>query len=64
MLGVRGRCLHDNGAYLPYGLILPFTLVGPLPGPYALEAVDVTLDVVFTNKVPTTPIRGAGFRQS
>ena len=58
--GVRGRCLHDNGAYLPYGLILPFTLLGPLPGPYALEAVDVTLDVVFTNKVPTTPIRGAG----
>ena len=60
MLGVRGRCLHDNGAYLPYGLILPFTLLGPLPGPYALAAVDVTLDVVFTNKVPTTPIRGAG----
>ena len=60
MLGVRGRCLHDNGAYLPYGLILPFTLLGPLPGPYALEAIDVALDVVFTNKVPTTPIRGAG----
>jgi carbon-monoxide dehydrogenase large subunit len=60
MLGVRGRCLHDNGAYLPYGLILPFTLLGPLPGPYALEAIDVGVEVVFTNKVPTTPIRGAG----
>src|SRR5579883_449551 len=60
LLGLRGRCLHDNGAYLPYGLILPFTCLGPLPGPYALEAVDVSLDVVFTNKVPTTPIRGAG----
>jgi carbon-monoxide dehydrogenase large subunit len=60
MRGVRGRCLHDNGAYLPYGLILPFTLLGPLPGPYALDAVDVSLEVVFTNKVPTTPIRGAG----
>jgi len=60
MLGIRGRCLHDNGAYLPYGLILPFTCLGPMPGPYALEAVDVSLDVVFTNKVPTTPIRGAG----
>src|SRR5262249_6180864 len=60
IIGMRGRCLHDNGAYLPYGLILPFTLLGPLPGPYALEAIDVALDVVFTNKVPTTPIRGAG----
>jgi carbon-monoxide dehydrogenase large subunit len=60
MLGVRGRCLHDNGAYVPYGLILPFTSVGPFPGPYALAALDVTLDAVFTNKVPTTPVRGAG----
>jgi carbon-monoxide dehydrogenase large subunit len=60
MLGIRGRCLHDNGAYLPYGLILPFTSIGPFPGPYALAALDVALDVVFTNKVPTTPIRGAG----
>ncbi len=60
MLGIRGRCLHDNGAYLPYGLILPVTSIGPFPGPYALEALDVSLDVVFTNKVPTTPIRGAG----
>jgi aerobic carbon-monoxide dehydrogenase large subunit len=60
MRGIRGRCLHDNGAYLPYGLILPFTSLGPFPGPYALDALDVSLDVVFTNKVPTTPIRGAG----
>jgi carbon-monoxide dehydrogenase large subunit len=60
MLGIRGRCLHDNGAYLPYGLILPFTSVGPFPGPYALDALDISLDVIFTNKVPTTPVRGAG----
>ena len=60
MLGVRGRCLHDNGAYVPYGLILPITALGPFPGPYALEALDITLDAMFTNKVPTTPIRGAG----
>ena len=31
MLGVRGRCVHDNGAYAPYGLILPATaIVAPL----------------------------------
>jgi carbon-monoxide dehydrogenase large subunit len=60
MLAVRGRCLHDNGAYAPYGLILPASTLGPFPGPYALEALDITLDAAFTNKVPTTPVRGAG----
>lgn len=60
LLAVRGRCLHDNGAYVPYGLILPVTLLSPFPGPYALEALDITIDVAFTNKVPTSPVRGAG----
>ena len=60
VLGIRGSVLHDNGAYLPYGLVLPFTSLGPLPGPYAIGACEVSLDVIFTNAVPTTPIRGAG----
>jgi carbon-monoxide dehydrogenase large subunit len=59
MLAVRGRCLHDNGAYLPYGLILAGTATGSFPGPYALQALDLTLDVIFTNMVPNTPVRGA-----
>jgi aerobic carbon-monoxide dehydrogenase large subunit len=60
MRGVRGRCIHDNGAYLPYGVILPATALGSFPGPYALEALDVTIDVVLTNLVPNAPVRGAG----
>jgi aerobic carbon-monoxide dehydrogenase large subunit len=60
LLGIRGRCLHDNGAFVPYGLILPASTVASFPGPYALEALDITLDVVMTNMVPTTPVRGAG----
>jgi aerobic carbon-monoxide dehydrogenase large subunit len=60
LLAIRGRCLHDNGAYVPYGLILPASTVASFPGPYALEALDITLDVVMTNIVPTTPVRGAG----
>jgi carbon-monoxide dehydrogenase large subunit len=60
MLGVRGRCVHDNGAYAPYGLILPATALSSFPGPYALEAFDITIDVVLTNLVPTSPVRGAG----
>ena len=58
--GVRGRCIHDNGAYAPYGLILPATALASFPGPYALEAFDIAIDVVLTNLVPTSPVRGAG----
>ncbi len=60
MLGVRGRCIHDNGAYAPYGLILPATTLSSFPGPYALAAFDIAIDVVLPNLVPTSPVRGAG----
>ena len=60
MLGVRGHCLHDNGAYLPYGVVLPVTSMSSFPGPYALEALEISIDVIYTNMVPNTPVRGAG----
>lgn len=60
MIGVRGRCIHDNGAYVPYGAIAPGTSLGSFPGPYALEALDIRIDIVFTNLTPNTPVRGAG----
>ncbi len=60
VLGLRAKCIHDNGAYLPYGLLLALTSVVPFPGAYAIPAIDASLDVAFTNAVPTTPIRGAG----
>ncbi len=60
LLGVRGRVIHDNGAFVPYGLLLPMTSLTPLPGPYAVPALDVAMDVVFTNTAPNSPIRGAG----
>jgi carbon-monoxide dehydrogenase large subunit len=60
VVALRAKCIHDNGAYLPYGLLLPMTSIVPFPGPYAIPAMDVALDVVFTNAVPTSPIRGAG----
>ncbi|HEX7054672.1 MAG TPA: xanthine dehydrogenase family protein molybdopterin-binding subunit [Burkholderiales bacterium] len=60
VLAIRGRALHDHGAYVPYGLLLALGSVVNFPGPYAIPAIDVAIDVVFTNAVPTTPIRGAG----
>ncbi|MDW3180098.1 MAG: xanthine dehydrogenase family protein molybdopterin-binding subunit [Acidimicrobiia bacterium] len=58
--GVRGRIINDNGAYTNYGLVLPITSLFPLPGPYAIPAVDITLDSVFTNTPSKSPVRGAG----
>jgi len=60
LLAVRGRCIHDNGAYVPYGLIAAVTSMAAFPGPYALQALDISIDVVFTNLVPNVPVRGAG----
>lgn len=60
MRGVRGKAIVDNGAYVPYGLLLPFTAIMPLPGPYALPALDIHMDVVFTNTTCNSPVRGAG----
>jgi len=58
--GVRGRVMCDCGAFVPYGLLLPFTTRNLMPGPYAIPALDVKLDVVFTNTTCNSPVRGAG----
>jgi carbon-monoxide dehydrogenase large subunit len=60
MLAIRGHCRHDAGAYLPYGFVLAANTMATFPGPYALEALDIGLDVTFTNMVASTPVRGAG----
>ncbi len=60
ILGVRGRVIHECGAYVPYGLLLAMTSLTPMPGPYVVPSLDVTMDVVFTNTVPNSPVRGAG----
>lgn len=60
ILGLRGSVIHDNGAYVPWGLIVPIIAVTSTPGPYVVPAFLVNLDVTYTNKVPTSPVRGAG----
>jgi carbon-monoxide dehydrogenase large subunit len=60
ILGLRGRVTHEQGAYIPYGVLLAFSSLAPLPSAYAIPAVDVGLDIVFTNTTPNTPVRGAG----
>ena len=62
--GLRGRLVHDNGAYLPWGLVLPWIAATTVPGPYVLPAYHLDLVVAMTNKTPCTPVRGAGRPQA
>jgi carbon-monoxide dehydrogenase large subunit len=64
LLGVRGTMLHDSGAYLPWGVVMPYIAATTVPGPYVLPAYELDVTVAYTNKVPTTPVRGAGRPQA
>jgi carbon-monoxide dehydrogenase large subunit len=62
--GLKGTLLHDAGAYLPWGMIMPYISATTMPGPYRLPAYKMDVTVAFTNMVPTTPVRGAGRPQA
>ena len=60
ILALRARLVHDSGAFVPYGIVVPMTTLRLMSGPYAIPALDARIDVVFTNATPTGAIRGAG----
>jgi carbon-monoxide dehydrogenase large subunit len=61
LLGVRGRMVHDQGAYTPRGTNLPTNASTAVPGTYVLPSLDLRVIVAATNKVATLPVRGAGY---
>jgi len=60
VLGLDVRFWHDNGAYIPYGLIVPIVTSTQLLGPYKPGAYRVEFSSLYTNTVIVTPYRGAG----
>jgi carbon-monoxide dehydrogenase large subunit len=62
--GVRGKLLHDTGAFVPWGIIMPYIAAATMPGPYVIPAYGLDVTVALTNKVATTPVRGAGRPQA
>jgi aerobic carbon-monoxide dehydrogenase large subunit len=60
LLAVRDTFQHDTGAYTPYGIIVPIITACSLPGPYRLQHYYSEFTVLYTNKVPVSPYRGAG----
>jgi carbon-monoxide dehydrogenase large subunit len=64
ILGLRGTMMHDTGAFLPWGIIVPYIAATTFPGPYVVPAYSIEATVVLTNRVPTTVVRGAGRPQA
>ena len=60
IIGVRGQLIHETGAYVPWGIVLPWITATTVPGPYVIPHFKLDVVSVFTNKIQTTPVRGAG----
>ncbi|PZS27921.1 MAG: xanthine dehydrogenase [Pseudonocardiales bacterium] len=58
--GLDVEILHDNGAYTPYGIIVPIITASQLLGPYKPGTYRVEFTSLYTNTVIVTPYRGAG----
>jgi aerobic carbon-monoxide dehydrogenase large subunit len=64
ILGVRGRLLHDQGAYAPKPVNLPYNSATAMTGPYIVPAYAMDVVIAHTNKVPVSSVRGAGYPQA
>jgi aerobic carbon-monoxide dehydrogenase large subunit len=60
ILGVRGTLIHDHGAYNARGVNIAYGSAHAMGLPYEVPAYQLDLKLVLTNKVPVTPVRGAG----
>ncbi len=57
---LRVKLVHDLGAFVPYGVVVPMTTLRLLSGPYVIPNLVAEMSCVLTNKTPTGAIRGAG----
>ncbi len=64
ILGVRDSYISDQGAYSPWGVVVPMLTTIAMPGPYRVPALHNNVRVAYTNKVPMAPYRGAGRPQA
>ena len=60
ILGVRGKVLHEHGAYTVRGTNIPYGSASAVTLAYCVPAYQLDVACIATNKVPVTPVRGAG----
>jgi aerobic carbon-monoxide dehydrogenase large subunit len=58
--GLRGRVIHDIGAYSAAGASQPGIIIPHMVSAYVLPAMDIEAELVYTNTAPTGFIRGGG----
>jgi len=58
--GLRGRLIHDVGAYAGSGTGQPSIIVAHMISAYVLPAMHIEHQLVYTNSVPSGFIRGGG----
>jgi len=62
--GVRGRLIHDIGAYALQDVNIPYNSATTLTGPYMVPALAMDVVATHTNKAPVSSVRGAGYPQA
>jgi len=64
LLGIRGKLIHDLGAYALQDVNIPYNSAAMTSGPYLLPALAIDITVAATNKTPVSSVRGAGYPQA
>src|SRR5262245_54930365 len=64
IVALRDAFVHDCGAFVSWGIIVPLITSVSVPGPYRVQNYEVALTAIYTNRVPVTPVRGAGRPQA
>jgi carbon-monoxide dehydrogenase large subunit len=64
VLGIRGKLLHDTGAYTPQDPNIPYNSASTMSGPYVIPALSIEVTIAMTNKTPVSSVRGAGYPQA
>jgi carbon-monoxide dehydrogenase large subunit len=60
LLALTDRYVTDQGAFSPFGLVVPFNAMTTIPGPYRLPNYRAEMTAAYTNKAPNAPYRAAG----
>ena len=64
VLGVRGKLLHDTGAYTIQDPNIPYNSTSTMSGPYIVPGLSIDVTIAMSNKTPVSSVRGAGYPQA
>src|SRR3954453_2458263 len=64
VLGVRGKLLHDTGAFTHQDPNIPYNSASTMSGPYIVPGLSIDVTIAMSNKTPVSSVRGAGYPQA